>query len=491
MQDQIMDLKAQGYSERSIARALKIHRDTVRKYIQDIKSTSTGDPPRSEDEDGTWHNAVDWTLVRDQHARGVPLKILWQEQCPEVGYLRFWRGYRAQSPIAPEAVIRLQHNPGERCQIDYCDGIDLVDPSTGEVTRTHLFVGVLPFSSLTFAEFVLDQKLPSFIRSQKNMFAYFGGVTPYVVVDNLKSGVTKAHRYDPDTNQTYCDFGNHMGFAVLPARPRTPHDKADCECMVGVIQRGFFSKVRDRVFTSLQDLNDEFRKYLDELNLQTMKDYGCSRRDRFERERPLLQPLPVSEFEFSEWKRCKVHPDCHIQVAKHFYSVPYRYVGQTVRVRLSCRMVEVFSEDSEPITAHARIISMQCRYATDVRHYPEEKLNTANFSIHQARIKAKRIGEETEKLVDWYFSKTHPLKHLRCVQGIIRLVENRRVTREALEYASRMVLAHGNARFAVIEYIAQHYDKFGARPIPATTKAPVREAEEVFLHQPQTNKEHI
>ena len=117
-------------------------------------------------------------------------------------------------------------------------------------------MGVLPFSSYTFGEFVSDQKLPTFIGVQERMFAYFGGVTPYLVVDNLKSGVHSAPIcYDPDVNPTYCDFANHMGFAVLPARPYKPRDKGSGESTIGVIQRDFFQEVRNRVFYSLSELN--------------------------------------------------------------------------------------------------------------------------------------------------------------------------------------------------------------------------------------------
>ena len=122
-------------------------------------------------------------------------------------------------------TIRLHHKPAEKTQIDFCDGLFLTDPVTGNKTLTQFFLGVLPFSSYFFGEFVLDQKLATFIGVQSRMFAYFGGITPYVVVDNLKSGVNKADLYDPDVNPTYCDFANHMGFAVVPARPRKPRDK--------------------------------------------------------------------------------------------------------------------------------------------------------------------------------------------------------------------------------------------------------------------------
>src|SRR5690606_9438144 len=106
-----------------------------------------------------------------------------------------------------------------------------------------------------YAEFCMDQKIDTFLDLHTKSFESFGGVTSYVVPDNLKSGVQKAHRYDPESNPTYCEYANHMGFAVLPARPYSPKDKASVESHIGVIQRGFFSRVREKVFGSLFELN--------------------------------------------------------------------------------------------------------------------------------------------------------------------------------------------------------------------------------------------
>ena len=156
-------------------------------------------------------------------------------------------------------TIRLDHKAAEKSQIDFCDGLFITDRVTGNKTLTQFFLGVLPFSSYFFGEFVWDQKLPTFIAVQSRMFAYFGGITPYVVVDNLKSGVHKADLYDPDVNPSYCDFANHMGFAVLPARPYKARDKGAGECHIGVVQRSFFQEVRNRVFYSLHDLNEALR----------------------------------------------------------------------------------------------------------------------------------------------------------------------------------------------------------------------------------------
>jgi hypothetical protein len=276
-----------------------------------------------------------------------------------------------------------------------------------------------------------------------------------------------------------------MGFAVLPARPRTPHDKACVEGAIGIIQDGFFARVRNRVFTSLFELNQELRAYLAELNSAVMKDYGVSRLDRFEEEKKHLQKLPPCGFVFTEWKSSKVHPDCHIQVGKNFYSVPHAFVGLVVRVRLSKKLIEIFSDDAEPIATHARITG-EYRYATDPRHYPEAKFATASFGIHQAQAFAKRVGPETERLVEHLFALSHPLKYLRRVQGILRLVEKKRVSVAALEYACKIALMHKNTRFATVEAIAKHHDRHGPRPVALNTSLPKREEQTLFLHGPST-----
>ncbi len=152
----------------------------------------------------TWDSAIDWQTVGDEVARGTTIKQLHQETAPEVSYTRFRRRLLDKVPKQVTATIRLEHKPAEQVQVDYCDGILIVDSATGVTTKTHLFCAVLPFSSYTFGEFVFNRTLPSFIRSHERMWAFFGGVTPYVVIDNLKAGVRNAHRHEPDVNPTYC-----------------------------------------------------------------------------------------------------------------------------------------------------------------------------------------------------------------------------------------------------------------------------------------------
>lgn len=476
MQAQIKILSEQGYSIRAIARILKLSRKTVRKFLGIPAATEATEPV-------DWIDGVDWEYVRQEiYGKGTTIKQIHQEVAPEVTYLSFWRAFRDQVPrqASPQEVtMRLHHKPAEKTQIDFCDGLLITDPVTGKKTTTQLFCGVLPFSSYTFGEFVLDQKLSTFIGVQQRMFAFFGGVTPYMVVDNLKSGVNRADLYDPDVNPTYCDFANHMGFAVLPARPAKARDKASGESAIGVIQRGFFQEVRNRTFYSLSDLNTAFRLYLERLNPTVMKDYGVSRAQRFEEEKKALKPLPPSTFELSEWRSAKVHPDCHIQVEKNFYSVPFVYVGQRARVRMSEKMIEVFNEDSQPIAVHGRLMGIG-KFSTFDSHYPEKKLSVARFEVHHAQEQAKRLGPHVEKLVDHLLSGQHPLRHLRRVQGILRLSKSYPITPEALDHACQRALTFNKTRLAYIKDCALYFVTHGQRP---TLLTPQRQADTVHLHQ--------
>lgn len=485
MQEQVRRLLEEGHSIRNVARALGVSRQTVRKFGREAPQPvdDQGEPvdtPRDARVTAhpVWARCIDWQAVRAAVSAGATIKQLHAEWSPEVSYTRFRRMLHTRTVPVKAVAIRIVHEPGRTTQVDYCDGISLVDRATGEVVKTHLFCGVLPSSSYTFGEFVMNQKLASFIESHERMWSYFGGVSQYVVIDNLKSGVKRAHRYDPDVNPTYCDFGNHCGFAVLPARPYKPRDKACVEATIGAIQRGFFQEVRSRAFYSLSELNASFREYLERFNAAEMKDYGQSRKERFISERPTLRELPATRYELTEWCSCKVHPDCHIQVEKNFYSVPFSAIGNVVRVRKTARIVEIFDADHEPLAAHARVAGVG-KFSTDERHYPGEKISATRFDVCVALRQAERIGPYTQEVVHRLVHGGHPLRYLRRVQGILRLTKSAALTEEALEYASGMALKFGRLRLGYIKSCAEHYQRNGQRPALVT---PQRDLSEVFLH---------
>jgi transposase len=482
MQEQIKKMWGEKIPIRKIARALKVSRKTVRKVLG-ISTPTSGE--KTENQKAS--SAINWEYIRQEVGKGCTIKQIHKETAPQISYVEFWREFRRHTPSTPEVTIKLHHKPGERTHIDFTDGLWVVDPKTGKKTLTQLFVGVLPFSSYTFGEFVLDQKLNTFMSVQERMFSFFGGVTPYVIPDNLKSGVQKAHLYDPDVNPTYCDFSNHMGFAVLPARPYKSKDKASVESANGVIQRGFFQEVRNRIFYSLSELNEAFRNYLHRLNHEVMKDYGVSRATRFEQEKQLLKPLPSNRFQISEWRQAKVHPDCHIQIGKNFYSVPFQFVGKTVRVRLTEKMVEVFDESSQSITCHTRQEGMG-KFSTFDSHYPQAKVSVARFEVYHAKEQAKKIGENGQKLIEELLSGEYPLRHLRRVQGILRLILSHQISNTALDYACLQAMQFNKKKIHYIKNCALHFQKHGNKP---KIVAPQRDNENLHLRGDERDQEVI
>ena len=484
----------QHLSKRAIARSLGVTPRTVRKAInlknshQDsddlkIPSPVTG-PPH---EVGHWSQSLDWQKIHSEYLQGATLKILHQELAPAgVSYWVFNREYKTQKPATNLVTMRLIHNPGEKSFYDFADGIEIVNRNTGEITKTQLLVGVLPCSSKTWAEFVPNQKQANLMQAMERSFHFFGGVTSYVIVDNMKPAVTKAHLYDPIVNPTFVDFANHWNFAVIPTRPRKPRDKAAVEGNIGIIQRGFFQEVRNQTFYSLMELNNALREYLNRLNASVMKEYGITRNERFEKEKHLLKPLATQSFEISEWRQSKVHPDCHIQVEKCCYSVPYTYVGLVVRVKMSSRLVEIFdSKDQTLLTTHARIEG-KFGVSTNEAHYPEHKVSITRFEIKFAKDKAAAIGPHTQKLVDTLFDSVYPLRFLRRVQGILRLLDKKKVTAEALEEASKNAIFFKKLTLSYIQSSALHFQHHGKRLSLVT---PIRDESELYLHS-NNNKDN-
>ena len=157
--------------------------------------------------------------------------------------------------------MRQSHRAGEKLFVDYAgQTVEVVDPATGEVRQAEIFVAVLGASNYTFAEATWTQTLPDWIGSHVRAFAFFAGVPELVVPDNLRSGVAKAHRYEPEINPTYADLARHYGVAVLPARARRPRDKAKAEAGVQLVERWILAALRNRTFFSLAELNREIRE---------------------------------------------------------------------------------------------------------------------------------------------------------------------------------------------------------------------------------------
>jgi transposase len=276
----------QGLSKRKTARSCGISRPAVDEYLRRAEEAGLSWPLPAELDDGALERLLfpcaprlpaaaralpDWsTIHRESKRKGVTLFLLWQEyreRHPQ-GYQYSWfcEHYRAwQGKL--DVVMRQDHRAGEKLFVDYAgQTVPVVDRLTGEVREAQIFVAVLGASNYTYAEATWSQGLPDWIGSHQRCFRYLGGVPEIVVPDNLRSGVTKAHRYEPDANPTYQDMATHYGVAVLPARVRHPRDKAKVEAGVLVVERWILAVLRHRTFFSLAELNTAIRELLERLN---------------------------------------------------------------------------------------------------------------------------------------------------------------------------------------------------------------------------------
>jgi transposase len=301
----------------------------------------------------------DWTRIHQELRRkGVTLNLLWHEYRaahPQgYGYSWFCEHYGAWAGKL-DVVMRQPHRAGEKLFVDYAGHTaEVVDRHTGEVRQAQVFVAVLGASSYTYAEATWTQQLPDWIGSHVRTFGFLGGVPELVVPDNLRSAVTKAHRYEPDLNPTYAEMADHYAVAVLPARARRPRDKAKAEVAVQVVERWILAALRHRTFFSLEELNREIAHLLERLNARPFKKLPGSRREVFETlDRPALRPLPVEPYTFAQWKKVTVNIDYHVEVEGHYYSVPYALVRRGLEIRYSERTVECFHR-GQRVASHVR-----------------------------------------------------------------------------------------------------------------------------------------
>ncbi|KAB2910166.1 MAG: IS21 family transposase [Hyphomicrobiaceae bacterium] len=405
----------------------------------------------------------DWARLHGELKRpGVTLQLLWEEHRAEhpTGYSRsrfcdLYRRWAAR--LTP--TMRQTHVAGEKLFVDYAGStIDVVDGATGEVHACQLFVATLGASSATYAEATRTQTLPDWIGSHTRAFQFFGGVPAMVVSDNLKSGITRACFYEPAVNRSYAEMAAHYGTAILPARPRKPRDKAKVEVAVLLATRWIIAKLRNRTFFTLAELNAAIAECVRMLNARVSRHLGASRAELFERiERPALKALPVEPYEFAAWKQVRVGFDYHVEIEKHYYSVPYTLLREKLWARITARTVEIF-HGGRRIAAHVRSSSNR-KPTTLSEHMPSSHRRYAEWTPDRLQRKAAGIGPQTAILVEVIMrERTHPEQGFRSCVGIIGLAKS--YGPERLEAACSRALEIGARSYtSVVSILKNNLDR--------------------------------
>lgn len=400
---------------------------------------------------------MEW-IHREVRKKGMTLRLLWREYRDThhdgFGYTQFCVHYRRYlKQITP--MMRQAHKAGEKAFVDYAGmSVPWIDSSTGEVKDAQIFVGCLGASQYTFVEATETQQTPDWIQSHVRMWSYFGGVSEIVVPDNLKSGVTKAHRYDPDINLNYQHLGEYYGCAIVPARVASPKDKAKVENAVGCIERQILAPLRHITFTSIAEINRAIQDKLAVFNQQSFQKMQTSRKALYEEvDKPALKPLPQEPYQYAAWCQAKINIDYHFVFDEHYYSVPYQYIHHAVELRATNKIVECFYQQQR-IAVHERSYA-RYKFTTLSEHMPPSHKAHADWSPERIKRWANKIGGHTHLFIEQMIAaRSFPQQAFRSCLGLLRLAS--RYGEDRLEKACAIAYQAGSTRYQHVESILKN-----------------------------------
>jgi len=397
-----------------------------------------------------------WEYVRKELARKhVTRQLVWQEYHEAhpngIGYSHFCDGYRIWLRHVDPAM-RQDRKAGEKLFVDYSgDTISVINPETGALREAQLFVATLGASSLLYAEATWTQQIKDWIGAHVRTLEFLGGVPQLVIPDNTKTAVTKPCFFEPTIHRTYADFAAHYGVAILPARPRHPKDKATVEAGVLHAQRRILATLRNHQFFSLEQLNEAIAEQVDAINDAPFQKLEGSRRSQFEEiDRPALRPLPHQAYEYTLWLSPRAGVNYHIEVDKHFYSVPHHLIRKKLTVRLTSRIIEAYY-GGERVASHQRMYRNYA-YTTVAKHMPPGHRLYAEWNPERILRWASTVGESVEGVCEQIMrSRPHPEQGFRACLGIMRL--SKRYEKGRTEAACNRALTAGTISYRSIESI--------------------------------------
>jgi transposase len=434
----------QNLTNRQISKSCNISRPCVAQYLaRAAKAGMTWPLPEGQDDTaleqilfplaadrpfGSAKNRPEQNMLhihKELRNKHVTLQLLWHEYKEDnpdgLQYSQYCDHYRRWAQKL-SVSMRQEYKAGDKLFIDYAGPtIEIVDAETGETKPAYLFVAVLGASNYTYVEATFSQNLASWIGSHVRMLTFFGGVPACLVPDNLKSGVTKACRYEPDINPTYQALASHYGTAVMPARPRRPRDKAKAEVGVQICERWILAVLRHRTFFSLGELNAAIAELRDKLNNRKLRKLDITRARLFdELDRPALRPLPAEPFSVTAIKRVKVNIDYHVEIEGHYYSAPYQLMHQELEAFISSSTIELVHKGNR-IATHVRSF-IPGKHTTQPEHRPKNHQQYLEWTPERIIHWAQTIGPSTAAAVAAIMeSRAYPEQGYRSCLGVLRL----------------------------------------------------------------------
>ncbi len=473
----ILRLHTQNQTKSEIIVQTGIPRNTLKKYIKNFKASGLSFAEINELNDKDLEElfaiqeenpaneklkilfslfpAIDKELKR----KGVTRQLLFEEyksKYPDgVGRSQFkWYFSQWKSRVAP--TMRMEHKAGDKLYIDFAgEKLTLTDKQTRETKQVEVFVAIIGASQLTYVEAVISQQKEDFISACEDALHYYGGVPAAIVPDNLRSAVSKSSKYEPTINETFADFAEHYNTTILPARAYKSKDKALVEGAVKIIYTRIYAKIRELIFYSLEELNKAIHTALEEHNNMMLTGRNYTRRQQFEEiEKTALLPLPALRYEFKKQLFVTVMKNGHVSLNtdRHYYSVPYKFIGKKVKVMFSRYNVEIFFE-YDRIALHKRL-RIKYDYTTDKEHLPPAHRFVSEWTPDRFMTMADEIHKDVRLYISQILNqKQHPEQAYKLCLGVLSFAK--RVGNERLTKACQRALGYGIYNYKTIQKILE------------------------------------
>jgi transposase len=479
---ELVRLLRQGASDRTLTRVLRHNRRTIAKYrewataqgllhgelptaaqLQVLHAATLPviPPPQQRSTVEAYRNEIIALRARGLEAAAIRVRLEERHGHP-VSYSAIWRlvqRLRAEAGVHERArgqgvVVRVEVLPGSEAQVDFGYAGVSVDPRSGVVRKTWVFVMVLAFSRHLYAELVFDQREATWLLCHQHAFAFFGGVPQRLVPDNLKAAVVRASFTEPEASRGYRECAEHYGFLIDPNPPRRPQLKGKVEQGgVHYVKRNFLAGrcAPDSPPQPIDTLNQGLRQWCSAVAGRRV--HGTTKQQPLARfqlvEQAALRPLPPTPYVPAVWKRVTVYRDCYVTCEGAYYSAPYRLVGQSVWLRAGARTVELYDAQHELVATHDRA-SAPGERLTHLAHLPPEKVAGLTLSREACRTHAAAIGPATAALVEALLEH-RPEDRLRSAGRLLRLAAQTSPAR--LEQACARAQAFGASDYPSVKRI--------------------------------------
>src|SRR5574343_456295 len=323
--------------------------------------------------------------------------------------------------------MHIHHKAGDKMYVDYAGAkLQVIDSTTGEEVNMEVFVAILGASQLTYVQAIESQQ---------------------------KADVIKSNKYEPTINETFADFAEHYETSVLPARAYRPKDKALVEGAVKIIYTRIYAAIRNNVYHSIETLNEAIWEKLEIHNNSKLKGRDYSRRAQFDEiEKQALKPLPAMRYELKQQLMATVPKNNYVCLTpdKHYYSVPYQFIGKRVKVIFSKSRVDIYF-DYNLIASHKRIKSPY-NHTTVPEHLASTHKFVNDWNPERFTTWAESIGPETKlMIINILKKKQHTEQAYKSCLGVLGMAK--KVGNERLNNACKRALTFNTYHYMAVQSI--------------------------------------